>query len=265
MIREQYGFDRPLPERYVRWLGDVARGDLGRSVRTNQPVSESLRERLPVTLQLAVMAELIAAAIAVPLATNCALRSGGRLDRVTTNVMFAMSSFPTFIVSIALVWVFALKLSWLPVTGFERLDDGVADNLRHALLPALALASAEIAALTTLLRASLTATLDTEFIAAARSRGLPPRHILHREALRPSAAPFVTLTGTNVGQLIGGAFIVEYYFGIGGIGTLAIHAVGSRDFPVLQGCVLVVVAAVVVAGLLVDISYRYLDPRIRAG
>jgi peptide/nickel transport system permease protein len=255
-------FDRPLVGRFGDWAGDALRGDLGRSLRTNQPVTEAFRERLPVTLQLAVMAQVMALGLAVPCAAWSAWREGGRFDRTTTASTFAVSSFPPFLIGLFLVWLFALQWRLFPVTGFERLSDGLPANLEHSFLPALTLALGEFALYTQLLRANIAATLQEEFIAAARSRGLPTRHILLREALRPSSFALITLVGVNLGQLVGGAIIVEHIFGLGGVGTLVIHAISNRDFPVLQGCVLLLSVGFLLVNTAVDVAYMFIDPRI---
>jgi peptide/nickel transport system permease protein len=264
-VREEYRFDRPLVVRYVDWAGDALQGDLGRSLRTNQPVTEALRERLPVTLQLAVMAQLMALALAVPFASLSAWRAGGRFDRASTSLNYALTSMPAYILGIGLVYVFAVRLRVFPVTGFERLSNGLLPNLEHAFLPALTLALTEFAVYSHLLRDSLAATLSEDFVMAARARGLPARHIVVREALRPSSFALMTLAGLNLGRLLGGTIIVEYLFGLGGIGTLLINAVSNRDFPVLQGGVLLLAAGFLVVNTAVDLAYGYLDPRIRRG
>jgi peptide/nickel transport system permease protein len=262
-VQEEYGFDRPLVVRFGDWLGDALRGDLGRSLRTNQPVTEAFGERLPVTLQLAVMAQVMALGLAVPLAAWSAWREGGRFDRATTASSFALSSFPPFLIGIFLVWLFALHWRIFPVTGFVRLSDGLWQNLEHAFLPALTLALVDLAVYTQLLRANMVVTLQEEFVSAARARGLPSRHILLREALRPSSFALITLAGVNLGQLIGGTIIIEYMFGLGGVGTLVIQAVYNRDFPVLQGCVLLLSVGFLLINTAVDIAYLFIDPRIR--
>jgi peptide/nickel transport system permease protein len=264
-VRQEYGLDKPVVVRYVDWAGDALHGDFGRSLRTNQPVTEALSERLPVTLQLAVMAQLLALAFAVPFGAWSAWRVGGRVDRATTTVSYAITSLPSFVVAIILVWVFALRLGVLPVSGFARLSDGVGANLEHAFLPALTLALTEFAVYSQLLRGDMVATLNQDFITAARARGLPSSHVLVHEALRPSSFALLTLAGVNFGRLIGGTFIVEYFFGLGGVGTLVIQAVSSRDFPVLQGSVFLLAVGFLIISTAVDIAYNYLDPRIRRG
>jgi peptide/nickel transport system permease protein len=264
-VRAEYGFDDPLVVRFADWAGDAMRGDLGRSLRTNQPVTEAFLERLPVTLQLAVMAQVLALLVAVPLGAWSAWRAGGRFDRATTAGSFAVASFPPFLVGIFLVWLFALQWQIFPVTGFERISNGLLANLEHAFLPALTLALGEVAFYTQMLRADMAATLDEEFVSAARARGLPARHILWREALRPSSFGLLTLAGLNLGRLLGGTIVVEFLFGLGGVGTLVMTAVTYQDFPVLQGCVLLLSVGFLVLNTGVDVAYTFLDPRIRRG
>jgi peptide/nickel transport system permease protein len=264
-VREEYGFDRPVVVRYLDWVGDALHGDFGRSLRTNQPVAEALRERLPVTLQLAVMAQVMALGLAIPLGAWSAWRARGRIDRATTTASYAIASLPSFVVAIILVWSFALQWEVFPVSGFSRLTNGLGANLEHAFLPALTLALGEFAVYSQLLRSDMSATLNEEFIVAARARGLPARHVLVHEALRPSSFALLTLAGVNLGRLIGGTIIVEYFFGLGGVGTLVVQAVSNRDFPVLQGSVFILAVGYLLINTAVDLAYNYLDPRIRRG
>ncbi|HEX7096774.1 MAG TPA: ABC transporter permease [Acidimicrobiales bacterium] len=265
VVRQQLGLDKPIVERYVDWAGDALSGDLGRSLRSNQPVWEAFRERLPVTLQLAVMAELIALVLSIPMAAWSAWRAGGRFDRATSAFNFAIIGLPSFVLGLIFVSLFALRFEWFPVTGWVRLTQDVSDNLKHAFLPALTLGLFEAAIYTQLLRADMAATLQEDFVLAARSRGLPSRHILLREALRPSSFSLITLAGVNLGRLIGGTVIVETLFGLGGVGTLITQAIPQKDFPVLQGSVLILALAYLVINTAVDVAYNFIDPRVRRG
>lgn len=263
IVREQLGLDRPVVARYVDWAGDALTGDFGRSIISNQPVLDAFLERLPVTLQLALMAQVFALVLAVPLGAWSAWRAGGRFDRGTTTFSFAVVGLPSFLLGILLVYVLALQWQVFPVTGWEPFSGGLGANLRHAFLPALTLGLAEAAIYTQLLRGDMVATLQEDYILSARSRGLSSRHILLREALRPSSFSLITLAGVNLGRLIGGTIIVEKLFGLGGIGTLVTQAIPQKDFPVLQGSVLILAVAYLLINTAVDVGYNYIDPRVR--
>ena len=265
IVREQLGLNKPLDERYLSWAGDALQGDFGRSITSNQPVLEAFKERLPVTLQLAVMAQVMALMLAIPFGAWSAWRAGGRFDRATSTFNFAIVGLPPFLLGIILVYVFALNWEIFPVTGWERLTAGLFTNLKHAFLPALTLALAEFAIYTQLLRGDMSATLQEDFVLSARARGLSSRHILLREALRPSSFSLITLAGVNLGRLIGGTIVIERLFGLGGVGTLVTQAIPQKDFPVLQGSVLILAVAYLLINTLVDVGYVFIDPRVRRG
>lgn len=265
LVREELGLDEPLVTRYLGWAGDALTGDFGRSLISNQPVLDAFTERLPVTLQLAVMAQIMALLLAVPFGAWSAWRAGGRFDRATSTLNFAIVGLPPFLLGLLLVYVFALQWQVLPVSGWERLTQDIGENLRHAFLPALTLALAEFAIYTQLLRGDMAATLNEDFVLSARARGLRSRHILLREVLRASSFSLVTLAGVNLGRLIGGTIIIEKLFGLGGVGTLVTQAIPQKDFPVLQGSVLILAVAYLLINTLVDIGYNFIDPRVRRG
>lgn len=263
-IRAELGLDRPLPTRYLSWLGDAVTGDLGRSFRTNQPVLDSITERLPVTLEVGALAIGVALVIAVPLATVTAYRAGRPIDKATTTITFGLLSIPSFMLALLLIYLFAVRFGWLPATGWTRLTDDVADNLRGAVLPAMSLAVAEIATYTRLLRTDMIATLQQDFVLFAKSKGIPEWRVLLRHALRPSSLSLITIVGLNVGALMGGALIVETIFALPGIGRLLVDAIYQRDLLVVQGVVLFIAAGYVIVNFVVDITYAIVDPRIRA-
>lgn len=265
IVRKDLGLDKPVIERYFSWAGDALSGDLGRSMRSNQPVWDAFTERLPITLQLAVMAQVMALALAIPFGAWSAYKAGGRFDRTTSMLNFAIIGLPSFVLGLLLVSAFALHWQIFPVTGWVRLTENVGENLKHAFLPALTLALAEFAVYTQLLRGDMAATLQEDFVLSARARGLPSRHILLREALRPSSFSLITLAGVNLGRLIGGTVIVEVLFGLGGVGTLITQAIPQKDFPVLQGSVLILALGYVLINTVIDIGYNFIDPRVRRG
>jgi peptide/nickel transport system permease protein len=262
-LRRDMGLDQPLWWRYLNWLGGILQGDFGRSFRTGEPVLSAILARLPVSLELMLLAEVTALAISIPLAIQCAVSSGGTFDRVVTGVAFAKLSIPNFMAAILLIYVFAVVLRLLPATGYTPLGEDWLANLRSMLLPALTLALAEWPVLMRVLRSDMIATLQEDYITMAKAKGLKQRRILFVHALKPSSLTLITVAGINIGRLIGGAVIVESVFALPGIGRLLLAAIYTRDFMILQGVVLFVAAGFVIVNFLVDMLYAVLDPRVR--
>jgi peptide/nickel transport system permease protein len=262
-LRRDMGLDQPLWWRYLHWLGGILQGDFGRSFRTGEPVLGAILARLPVSLELMLLAELTALAISIPLAIQCAANSGGAFDRLVTGVAFAKLSIPNFMAAILLIYVFAVALRLLPATGYTPLAEDWLGNLRSMLLPALTLALAEWPVLMRVLRSDMIATLQEDYITMAKAKGLKQRRILFVHALKPSSLTLITVAGINIGRLIGGAVIVESVFALPGIGRLLLGAIYTRDFMILQGVVLFVAAGFVIVNFLVDMLYAVLDPRVR--
>jgi len=264
-LRHDMGLDAPIWWRYISWLGHVLQGDFGRSFRTGQTVLQAVSERLPVSLELMVLAELGALAIGIPLAIACAVRSGSAFDRFMTGSAFGMLSVPAFLAAILLIYLFAVQLRWLPATGYVPFGEDPIGNLRCFVLPALTLALGEWPVLMRVLRSDMIATLQEDYIAMARAKGLKPSRILLVHALKPSSLTLVTVTGINIGRLIGGTVIVESIFALPGIGRLLLGAIYTRDLIILQGVVLFVAFGYVLMNFVVDMLYAVLDPRIRHG
>jgi peptide/nickel transport system permease protein len=264
-LRHDMGLDQPILIRYLGWLGHILQGDFGRSFRTGQTVLQAVGERLPVSLELMILAELLGLVIGVPLAIACAAKAGGAFDRFMTSTAFGMLSVPTFLSAILLIYLFAVELHWLPATGYVPFSEDPIGNLRFFVLPALTLALAEWPGIMRVLRSDLITTLQEDYIALARAKGLTPRRILFVHALKPSSLTLVTITGINIGRLIGGAVIVETIFALPGIGRLLVSAIGTRDLIILQGVVLLVASGFVIMNFVVDMLYAVLDPRIRHG
>src|SRR5215467_7570495 len=248
-LRHDMGLDQPVWWRYLGWLGHVVQGDFGRSFRTGQTVLQAVAERLPVSFELMILAELIGLAIGVPLAIACAARSGGAFDRFMTGTAFGMLSVPTFLSAILLIYLFAVQLRWLPATGYVALSEDPLANLRFFMLPALTLGMAEWPTIMRVLRSDMIATLQEDYVALARAKGLKPWRILFVHALKPSSLTLVTVTGINIGRLIGGAVIVEQVFALPGIGRLIVGAIYTRDLVILQGAVLLVAVGFVVVNV----------------
>ena len=264
-LRQDMGLDQPIWWRYLSWLGNVLQGDFGRSFRTGQTVLQAVAERLPVSIELMLLAQLGALAIGIPLAIACAVRSGSAFDRFMTGSAFSMLSVPAFLSAILLIYLFAVELRWLPATGYVPFSEDPVGNLRCFLLPALTLALGDWPVLMRVLRSDMIATLQEDYIAMARAKGLKPSRILLVHALKPSSLTLVTVTGINIGRLIGGTVIVESIFALPGIGRLLLGAIFTRDLIILQGVVLFVACGYVLMNFVVDMLYAVLDPRIRHG
>lgn len=262
-VREQMGIDRPIPVRYVDWLGDVMRGDFGTSLRSQQPILDAVRERLPVTLELAVLALLMAFVVAVPVALLSAYRAGGTFDKLANVASSSVVSSPSFLTALLLVYLLALRFRIFPATGWVRLTDSPIDNLKSAFLPALTLGLTEMAVLMRVLRSDVIATLQEDFILSAKAKGLPTWYVLLRHSLRPSSFSLVTLAGLSLGRLIGGAVIVETLFALPGIGQLLVNAIFNKDVTTVQGVVMFVALGYVALNVLTDVIYTVLDPRTR--
>ncbi len=264
-LRHDMGLDQPIWWRYLGWLGHVLQGDFGRSFRTGQTVLQAVAERLPVSFELMLLAELGALVIGIPLAIACAVRAGSAFDRVVTGSAFSMLSLPAFLSAILLIYFFAVELHWLPATGYVPFSEDPLGNLRCFVLPAFTLALGEWPVLMRVLRSDMIATLQEDYIAMARAKGLKPSRILLVHALKPSSLTLVTVTGINIGRLMGGTVIVESIFALPGIGRLLLGSIYTRDLIILQGVVLCVAAGYVLINFVVDMLYAVLDPRIRHG
>lgn len=262
-IRQELGLDRPVLVRYAEWVGGIFTGDWGRSYRTGEDVWEVITQRFPISLELMILAQLIALALAVPMGILSAYRPGGRADKVIGVFAFASVSMPSFMTAILLIYGVSLGLGWLPATGYEPLSAGLWENLKPMILPALSLGLVEWTVLMRTLRAEMMSVLQEDYIQLARAKGLSDARILIAHALRPSSFSMITILGLQVGRLLGGSIIIEQIFGIPGVGRLLVNAVFTRDFIVIQGCVTFFAIAFVTVNFLVDIAYAWLDPRIR--
>ena len=261
-IREDLGLDRPVVVRYLSWLGYAVRGELGKSYQTGQSVSEAITLRLPVTIQLLLMAQILAILLAVPAGIFSAYRAGKLPDRVITTLAFSCLAAPSFIVAISLAFIFAVLLNWFPATGYVPFSEDFIGNIRSFTLPALALALIEWPILCRVLRNDLISTLQEDFISLAKAKGLRPFYILFRHALRPSSLTLITIVGIQLGNLISGAVIVESIFALPGLGSLLVASIHSREILMVQGIVALMAVAYVIINLVVDIAYGALDPRI---
>jgi peptide/nickel transport system permease protein len=264
-VRERLRLDEPLPVRYVVWLQGVIQGDLGNSILSRQPVWTLISRALPITLYLAAFSMLIAVAISIPLGTIAALKRNSWIDLVCTTWAFVGVSIPGFWLAMMLLYVFGVRLQWVPLQGYISLRDDVGQSLKAMVLPAITLGVFLSGPLTRYLRAGVLETISNDYVRVARAKGLSERIVVRRHILRTSLIPFITVLGIQFGYLIGGAVVVENVFAIPGIGDLAVSAIGNRDYPVIQGVTLVIAFGFVLLNLIVDVLYAILDPRIRVG
>ncbi|HYC63456.1 MAG TPA: ABC transporter permease [Reyranellaceae bacterium] len=262
-LRADMGLDRPILVRYVDWLGSALSGDLGRSYRNSEPVAQAIVDRLPVSIQLMVMAQIIAIGIAVPVALLSVRKPGGLFDRMSAATAFGFLAVPNFMLGIILIYLFALTIDLFPATGYTPISESFWGNIESMILPSLTLGLIEWTVLMRVLRSDLLTTLKEDFILLARAKGLPPWRVLFQHALRPSSFTLITILGLNIGGLIGGAVIVEQIFALPGVGRLLLGGIFNRDLILVQGTVSFIAVAFVVVNFLVDMLYAVLDPRVR--
>ncbi len=262
-LRHELGLDQPIPIQYLTWLGHVIQGDLGRKIRTNQPVLEAIIERLPATIELTLLALIISLSIAIPTGIISATRRGSRADLVVTTLALIGVSMPNFVLAFLLVIVFSVWLRWLPNIGFTPIQQDLGANLRFMIMPAITLGAAAAAVVARLTRSSLLEVLNQDYVRTARSKGLSERGIVYVHALKNAMIPVVTIVGLQLGVLLGGAVITETIFVLPGVGRLIVESIFQREFPLVQGAVLFLATVFLFANLAVDLIYAFLDPRIR--
>jgi len=262
-IRTSLGLDRPLLAQAGIWVASVARGDLGASIYSGLPVTTLIGQRVGPTVALTALAMLISVAVAVPLGVLAAWRQGSWLDRVIMIVSVSGFSMPVFWLGFLLVWVFAIQAGVLPVQGYQPLEAGPWQFLRHLVLPAVTLSLVYMALIARMTRASVLGVLREDYIRTAFAKGLAPHRVLLGHALKAASLPVVTIIGVGFALLIGGAVVTESVFAIPGLGRLTVDAIVRRDYPVVQGVVLVVSGVYVLLNLVIDVAYVVLDPRIR--
>ena len=262
-IRAQLGLDQPVMTQFTRWAGRILSGDLGQSIYSDQPVARLILQRLEPTLMLSACTVVLAVATALPLGVLAAYRAGGWLDRGVMSVAVAGYSTPVFVVGYALVYVFSLGLGWFPTQGYAPLSQGLWPCLRSLTLPAVTLAFLYMGLIARVTRASVLEVLVEDYVLTARAKGLRQHEVLARHALKNAAVPIVTVIGIGVATLLGGVVVTETVFNIPGLGRLAADAISQRDYPVVQGLILLFAASYAVINLLVDLSYLLFDPRIR--
>ena len=261
-MRAALGEDKPLPVQYVAWLSAFVRGNMGRSLATNEPVTHAIASRIPVTLELTVFALLVAIAIGIPLGIIAALRRNTPIDLAATGLALIGVSLPTFVFALLGILVFSLWLRVLPPTGYVSFFEDPLRNLRLMLMPSVVLGAALAGILARLTRSGMLETLGADFVRTARAKGLGSRAVVVRHALRNALLPVVTILGIEAGTLLGGAIVTETVFTMPGVGKLVVDAIFARDFPLVQATIVFLALARITANLLADITFAALDPRI---
>jgi peptide/nickel transport system permease protein len=264
-LRHEYGFDAPLPVQYVKWADHVLHGDLGASLRSKRPITTELRLRLPVTFELTMLAAVLGGGPAIAFGVIAAVKRNSWMDYLATLITLVGVSMPSFWLATLLVLIFALKLHWLPPIQYVKFTDNPLDNLRHLLLPAIALGASLAATIMRQTRSAVLEVLGQDYVRVARAKGLRETLVLNRHVLRNALIPIVTVLGIQVARLLGGVFIIENIFALPGVGRYTLDAIQSRDYAVLQGVVLVLAVISALISLIVDVLYGVIDPRIRVG
>jgi len=261
-MREMLRLDRPLWEQIVTWFGGLLTGDLGRSIVYQRPVLDVVVERLPVTLSLAAWSMVVTIPFGIGFGVIAALRRGTRTDAAITSFALLGLSLPNFWIGLMGVLLFSVHLRWLPAMGYVSLEHGVGPWLRSLTLPALVLGTAQIGLLARITRSAMLEVLRLDYVRTARAKGLPERRVVLRHALRNAMIPIITVIGMMFSLLVAGAVVTEAVFSIPGVGRLVVQSIAARDYPVVQGVMLIVAASFVTINLIVDIAYTYLDPRV---
>ena len=262
-VRARLGLDRPVLEQFVLWIGHMLQGDLGTSIFSNMPVTRLMAQRLEPTLALTLSTLLVAVCVAIPMGVLAAWKARKLLDRAV--MVFAVLGFavPVFLIGYVLIYIFAVQLNWLPVQGYRPISEGFWPFVQGLILPSVTLGMTYVALIARITRASMLEVLAQDYIRTANSKGLATKRVLLLHALKNAGVPIVTVIGIGIALLISGVVITETVFNIPGLGRLTVDAVLKRDYPIVQGLILVFAGAKVLVNLLIDISYVFLDPRIR--
>ena len=261
--RVQYGLDKPLPTQFVLWVGELLQGNLGQSLFLQQPVSQAIAERLEPTLTLALLAVLIAACIGIPCGMVAAIWRGSPADQVLSSIAMLGASIPSFWFGLILIQIFAVKLGWFPASGYGDPDSTFGERIQHLLLPAIVLGVLNSALIIRFTRASLLDILGEDYVRTARAKGLPERVVMIKHVLRNALVPIITVLGLTLALMIGSTVVTETVFNLPGVGNLVVRGVLRRDYPVIQGTLLMIAAVYVFINLAIDLLYTLVDPRIR--
>ena len=262
-LRRQLGLDQPIHVQYAVWMGRLLQGDLGRSIRNQEPVIENVRRRIRPSLQLAAFAMVISLVVAFPVGILSAARRNTPVDRINTTFALFGIYMPNFLIALLLIFLFGVTLRWLPISGYVDPFEEPLDGLRSLLLPAITLGLALAAVITRTLRSSMLEALAEDYVRTARAKGLSEGRVIRGHVLKNALIPVVTVLGLQLGTLIGGAVITEYVFALPGVGRLVVDAVFARDYPLVQGVILLIAVGFILSNLLVDLLYGWIDPRIR--
>jgi peptide/nickel transport system permease protein len=262
-IRQRLGLEDPLPVQFLRWAGAVVQGDLGISIFSNEPVMKLIGQRIEPTLSLALTTLIVAVTLAVTFGVLAAWRVGSWIDRSLMVVSVLGFSVPVFVVGYMLIYVFAITLRWLPVQGYSPIEDGFGPWIERLILPSIALGLAYVALIARITRTAMLDVLAEDYIRTAKAKGVGTRPMLLKHALKNAGVPIITVIGIGVALLIGGVVITETVFNIPGVGRLVVDAISKRDYPIIQGVILLFSGVYVVVNLMVDLTYTFLDPRIR--
>ena len=264
-LRHEMGLDRPIVVQYAIWLGHLVRGNLGVSARSGVAVTTLLAEKAPATIELVLAAVLFGLVLAVPLGASAAVQHRGPLALLSRTLSLLGLAVPVYWLGLLLLLLFAVRLGWLPVSGYVPFSSDPVGNLKHLVLPMVSVGVFELAVFTRFLRAEMVQVLRQDYIRTARAKGLRARRVILHHGLRNGLIPLITVVGLELGTLVGGVVIVEQVFGWSGLGWLALQAINDKDYPVLQGVILLFAVGVAVANLAADLAYAGADPRIRAG
>ena len=262
-LRIKYGLDKPLPIQYIKWIGNIFRGDMGQSFFTNEPVVSTIIERLPVTLELMALSLFYCIFIAIPLGTIAAVKRNSIADYGASFLGLLGVSIPNFWLGTVMILVLSLKLNLFPSGGFVPLSESVASNLQHMFMPSIALGAAVGAVIMRMTRSSMLEVLGKDYIEMARAKGVTEKMLVISHALKNALIPVVTVIGIQMGYLLGGSVVIEKIFALPGVGQLALQAITNRDYALMQGAILFVASGFVIINLIVDIIYAVVDPRIR--
>ncbi|WP_024795285.1 ABC transporter permease [Tomitella biformata] len=264
MVRENLNLDAPMLVRYLEWVGNAVTGNLGTSLYSGQPVTDAIMDRIWITGSLALWAIVLTVVIGIPLGVIAAMKQGSIVDRAVTTVAALLMAIPPFVLGLILVITFAISRAWLPATGYTTLaEGGFIEWSKHLILPGLALAAVSAAELARQTRGSVVDALNKDYVRTARAKGLSEHAVLWKHTMKNAGISIVTVLGMQMGRILGGAVTVEFVFAISGLGMLGYTAVIQRDLPVVQGVVIISALAVLLCNLLVDMSYGYLNPKIR--
>lgn len=261
-LRERLGLDDPVHVQYFRWLSRLLQGDLGRSFRTHQPVVEMLIQRIPVTLELTFFSMILSVLIGVPAGILSATKRGTWIDTVATFAALFGVAMPFFWLGILLILIFSIFLKWLPPSGYLPFVRDPIQNLKLMILPSITIGTAMAAVVMRQMRAAILEVLEQDYIRTARAKGVHEHKVMYRHALRNALIPVITVIGLQMGALIGGAVVTETVFALSGIGRMVVDGIFQRDYPAIQGAILVIVTGVLIVNLFVDIIYAFIDPRI---